>query len=419
MDDGAALSARLSGKRVAILSHSHPSLTKGGAEIAADTLFRGLRGSGIDAIIISACAEDAVDRIDLGPHEFVLPYRAGSYDHFYHIAGLGVRQALVDLLRRERVDVLNAHHFLHAGIGAFTDVAAAGIKVVYTIHEFLAICHNHGQLVTRGAQVLCDGPSPAACRGCYPEHSLQQFAVRQRHVADALSHVTAFVSPSRFLADRMVENGIPDERMTVIENGIAQRAPPPPLAAHGERHVWKFGYFGQINPYKGVEVILDTCAIIAADEQLAARIRIVVHGDFVGQSDDFVERFKAAVATYSFLSYLGPYANRSVGRLMGACDYVVSPSTWWENSPVVIQEAYQARRPVICTGIGGMAEKVIDDVTGLHFARNDAGNLAEKIVEAADPALYRRLQEALPEAHSPTWMAREYGALFADVVAQP
>jgi glycosyltransferase involved in cell wall biosynthesis len=40
---------------------------------------------------------------------------------------------------------------------------------------------------------------------------------------------------------------------------------------------------------------------------------------------------------------------------------------WWENSPVVIQEALRNRRPVICSDIGGMAEKVRDGVDGFHF----------------------------------------------------
>jgi glycosyltransferase involved in cell wall biosynthesis len=419
IDPIATLAPRLEGKRVAILSHSHPSLTKGGAEIAADTLFRGLREVGVEAIMISACSEDQLDRIDLGRDEFALPYRAGLYDQFYHISPVAVRRSLIELLQRERIDILNAHHFLHAGLGVFTDVAAAGIKVVYTIHEFLAICHNHGQLVTRGPQALCDGPSPAACRGCYPEHSRQQFAMRQHHVGEALSHVAAFVSPSRFVADKMIENGVPAERMTVIENGIPLRGPVPAIAAHSDRRVWKFGYFGQINPFKGIEVILDACAVIARDKDLATRVAIVVHGNFVGQSDEFVEGFEEAVKEYRFLIYRGAYDNRTVGRLMAACDYVVLPSTWWENSPVVIQEAYHARRPVICTGIGGMAEKVVDRVTGLHFERGDAGGLADSIAEAADPVLYRQLQEALPAAHAPSAMASRYVALFEQVIARP
>lgn len=408
--------AALHGRRIAIFSHSHPSLSKGGAEIAAHTLFLGLRALGVDAILIAACEEETLDRIDLGPHEFALPYRADHYDHFYHLSPVGVRRTLVDLLRRERIGVLNAHHFLHAGIDALRDVAEAGIAVVFTIHEFLAICHNHGQMITRPAQMLCDGPSPAACRGCYPEHSRQQFAMRARHVAEALAGVAAFVSPSRFLAERMVANGLPAARMGIIENGIAQREPVPPAAVPAERRVWKFGFFGQINPFKGIDVILDACPILARDPTVAARIRIVIHGNFVGQSDAFIARFHEAVSLYPLLSYLGPYDNRMVGRLMAACDYVVAPSTWWENSPVVIQEAYHARRPVICTGIGGMAEKVVDRVTGLHFARNDAGDLATRIVEATDPGLYRQLQEALPEVHGPARMAQDYAALFAAVL---
>jgi glycosyltransferase involved in cell wall biosynthesis len=50
---------------------------------------------------------------------------------------------------------------------------------------------------------------------------------------------------------------------------------------------------------------------------------------------------------------------------------VLVPSIWWENSPLVIQEAIRNRRPVICSDIGGMAEKVRDGIDGYHFA---AGN---------------------------------------------
>ncbi len=417
-DQDAAHALARSGK-VAILSHSHPSLTKGGAEIAAQTLFGGLRAIGIDAIMICACPEEKLDIIDLGPNEYALPYRANLYDHFYHIAAASVRAALVEMLRREQVVLLNAHHFLHVGVLVFGDVAAAGIKVVYTAHEFLAICHNHGQLVTRGAQALCDGPTPAACRACYPEHSRQQFAIRQQRVSAALSSVQAIVSPSRFLGERMIAAGVPGDRVTVIENGISVRPLPSVLASTSDRRIWKFGYFGQINPFKGVDVLLEACALISRDPALAARVRILIHGSFVGQSKEWVERFMAATREFRFLRYVGPYDNRHVGQLMAASDYVVLPSTWWENSPVVIQEAYYAKRPVICTGIGGMAEKVIHGVTGLHFSRNDASDLVDQMEAAADPSLYQRLRAGLPDVHSPTQMAERYLTVFNDVLSNP
>jgi glycosyltransferase involved in cell wall biosynthesis len=405
-----------SGKRVAIFSHSHPSITKGGAEIAARTLFRGLRESGIDAILICTCEDEALERIELDAYEFAIPYQAARYDSFYHIAPINVREAFVALLRRERIDLLNAHHFLNVGSGIFADAADAGIDVVFTIHEFLSICHNHGQLVTRHANALCDGPSPSACRGCYPAHTRQQFAVRAQHFADALRPVAAFVSPSRFLADTMIRNGFPADRMHIIDNGVEHHGghvTDPPA----RRRPTTFGYFGQINPFKGLDVLLDACDLIARGDKLSSRLRIVVHGNIVGQSNAFIERFTAACSDHPFLRYAGPYDNTRVQQLMSGCDYVVFPSTWYENSPVVIQEAFLARLPVICTGIGGMAEKVVDQVNGLHFARGDGGDLADRMSEATDPEVRARLQQNIPEVLSPVQMASRYCAVFDEVVA--
>lgn len=312
--------------------------------------------------------------------------------------------------------MFNAHHFLHIGVGAFADIAAAGIDVVVTLHEYLAICHNHGQFVTRQGQMLCRGPSPSSCHKCYPEHSRQQFAVRQQHVRAAFDHVSAFVSPSQFLAGKMIEQGIPHDRITIIENGVL---PAPVLEQPRQSHrTWKFGYFGQINPFKGLGVLLDACAILAQDPARAATVRIAVHGHFVGQSSEFIDRFNAAVEAHAFLTYLGPYNNDSVAQLMAACDYVVMPSTWWENSPVVIQEAFAARRPVICTGIGGMAEKVIHGRTGLHFARNDPADLADRIMQASDENLYTHLQAALPTPLTAIEVAERYAAVFERVASR-
>jgi glycosyltransferase involved in cell wall biosynthesis len=69
---------------------------------------------------------------------------------------------------------------------------------------------------------------------------------------------------------------------------------------------------------------------------------------------------------------------------MSRCDWVVIPSIWWENSPVVIQEAALAGRPVLCSRIGGMAEKVQDGVTGLHFEAGSVADLAGRIEQIAD-----------------------------------
>ncbi|ESQ88884.1 hypothetical protein ABAC460_13975 [Asticcacaulis sp. AC460] len=399
-----------SGKRIAIVSHSHPSISKGGAEIAAYTLFHGLRRLGYDAVFIGACQQGQRGKIELGPNEYAFYYDPHIYDHFYHLASGDVTAQLLTLIRDLKIDLINFHHFYIMGLAAFKQ-AAQEASVVFTIHEFLSICHNHGQMITRPAQILCSASSPNACGTCFPEYSSQQFALRKQNFLDSLTLADAFVSPSHFLAERFVDWGLEKDRMNVIENGLMYLHPPH-LAQHSDNHIWKFGFFGQINPFKGVDIILQACELISKKPDLATGIRILIHGNLIGQSDAFVKKFEAALEEYDFLSYLGPYNNSSVNSLMENCDYILMPSRWWENSPVVIQEAYAVKRPLICTGIGGMAEKVINNVSGLHFAFNDPADLMAVIEKGASAAVHSALVQGIPGVLTADDMARQYLKVF-------
>jgi glycosyltransferase involved in cell wall biosynthesis len=81
--------------------------------------------------------------------------------------------------------------------------------------------------------------------------------------------------------------------------------------------------------------------------------------------------------------FAGPYVRRELYRLMAAIDWVVVPSIWWGNSPLVIEEAPAHRRPVVCSDIGGMAEKVRPGKDGFHFPVGDALTLARLLVRLA------------------------------------
>jgi glycosyltransferase involved in cell wall biosynthesis len=80
---------------------------------------------------------------------------------------------------------------------------------------------------------------------------------------------------------------------------------------------------------------------------------------------------------------------------------------------VVIQEAYAAGRPVICTGIGGMAEKIKDGVSGLHFRVGDIADLVHVLDKAAHPAMLAELTAGIPAVTDAEDMARAYLAAFS------
>jgi glycosyltransferase involved in cell wall biosynthesis len=414
--------------RIAIVAHSHPSITKGGGEIAAYTLFRGLLDIGADAVFVAACPETDRPRLSLGTsREHVIFFDPQCYDHFYHLGHFETTQQLEDLLTRERISLVNLHHFFNFGLGALRRrTKPLQRTTIITLHEFLAICNHHGQMVTRPSLHLCERASPGACTTCFPEIAHQQFALRKRNFLAALGQCDAYVSPSTFLAGRFVEWGLGADRFSVIENGVQTLQVPmdwPDDKANPPQHredpedqpQWIFGFFGQITPFKGADVLLRAATILRKDQALYGNIHLRLHGNLVGQSEEFVTRLKHEVQDDGPLSWVGPYDNSSVAQLMRQCDYIVVASRWWENSPVVIQEAFAAGRPVICSGIGGMAEKVHDGVSGLHFKVNDHFDLVRVLKKAADAKIYGAFRAGLPRPYDRIEMARRYLALFAKV----
>jgi glycosyltransferase involved in cell wall biosynthesis len=404
---------------IAIVSHTHPSVTKGGAEIAAYSLYLGLRQLGVDAIFIAACPFADRNRLLLGSdREFVVMTDPLRYDHYYQLASGDVWRQLKAILTAQNVRLVNFHHYLNFGVNSLRGLAAeTSIPFALTLHEFLAICNHHGQMVTRPARRLCPQATDIACATCYPEHARQQFHLRANLIRGAMLPAAGYIAPSHFLADRMIHWGLPREKFVVIENGLRALQPPAPRV-RPDGSLWNFGYFGQITPFKGGDTLLDTIDLLAKQPGIENKIRIRVHGNFVGQNEAFVTRFNKTFDGNSFTQYAGAYDNADVHKLMSACDYVLVPSTWWENSPVVIQEAYAAGRPVICTGIGGMAEKVPNRRSGLHFRLNDGADLARVMGEAADDVLYAALCSGIPPVADHLTMARDYLATFAQLLAQ-
>ena len=95
------------------------------------------------------------------------------------------------------------------------------------------------------------------------------------------------------------------------------------------------------------------------------------------------------------ITLVGRYKQMHIPQLMQQCDWVIVPSIWWENSPVVIQEAFASRKPVIGSNHGGIAEK-INGRGGIGFQPNSSEDLARCMAEAlGNMELHRGLQDQM------------------------
>jgi glycosyltransferase involved in cell wall biosynthesis len=378
--------------KLLIASHSHPQLSKGGAELAAFQLFNAFNSrAGYEAWFLG-CVRDPMHQ-KLGAtmsqpfSEREYLYSAGAFDWFkFANNDPKFPREFRDLLHRLQPEIVHFHHYLNFGVEAFLHVRETlpRCRIIVTLHEYLALCHHYGQMITKQNRTLCYEASPTHCTGCFNDISPSDFFLRNLYIKRFFELVDHFIAPSKFLAERYVAWGIPKERVSVIENVIAPTQHSPTMLERREgRDLLRVGFFGQISLLKGINILFDTADLLL--ERKVDNIAFDIYGDYSGQPPEFQENFLARLAKAGRnVRFQGAYDQFRVDRLMQSMDLILVPSIWWENSPLVIQEALRNRRPVICSGIGGMAEKVRDGIDGFHFPAGSSMALASLLVKLAE-----------------------------------
>jgi glycosyltransferase involved in cell wall biosynthesis len=408
--------------RVLIVSHEHPELSPGGAEIAAYLAFSRLKEiDGVEPYFLARSGDPARQRstpfsTHRGRADEIL-FFSDQVDGFLFSQGSPlVIEEFAALLARIRPHVLHFHHYAYIGLELIATARRVDpkIRVIVTLHEYLAICNYFGHMIKSPHLQLCNEASPHNCAGCFHEISADRFLLRERFIKAHFEKVDLFIAPSEFLRQRYIAWGLPAWQITVLENGTPPVQPPPPRPlADGERRS-VFAFFGQITPFKGLDRLL-----LAFEQlnQLPAEathgIRLIVHGgNLEMQPPQFVEYMRNLLnRNPARVHFAGGYSNRDLTRLMASVDWVVVPSIWWENAPLVIEEALVCRRPILCSNIGGMAEKVRRGKDGFHFPVGDPFALAGQVVQlAADATIWDRLQSTM---RTPPTVAETVSQLLA------
>jgi glycosyltransferase involved in cell wall biosynthesis len=414
--------------RILYVCHNHPALHPGGTEIFAYDLFQTVKRTGAADALFLACTNKVhrerrpgtnFQTVGRSADEVIL--WAGHFDRFYQsqIDLHGIVPEFSDLLRTFRPDIVHIHHTLLLGVEMLFLIRRMlpRARIVYTLHDYYPICANDGQMVTTAGHELCRSASPDACHRCFPETEPDRFRLREKHIKAMFGTVDHFIAPSHFLRDRYIAWGLSPERISVVRNGLpaAEPAPPRPLDDNGRRNV--FGYFGNVNPYKGVRVALDAARRLTQAGETDFTLEI--HGGMPFQTDAFKAEIEAAIAAGGGrVTHHGPYRREDIARRLAGVDWAIVPSIWWENAPLVIQEAFQQRRPVLCSDIGGMAEAVRDGRDGLHFRAGDATDLARVMRRALDDRdLWDRLYDGIPAVVTMADSAAEHGALYHDLLS--
>jgi glycosyltransferase involved in cell wall biosynthesis len=328
--------------------------------------------------------------------------------------------AFIALLRAIEPDVVHFHHFQSIGLDLIGTVRLVlpSCRILLTFHEFAAICVADGHMVRRTDRSLCDHASPVRCHQCVPERQPDEFVIRKMWLEHHLNQVDHFTCPSHFMIEPYVRWGIQRDRISQVTNGQRSRVLRPMLEPPGGSRT-RFGFFGLLHDDKGVTVLLRAVSLLR--EAGFTQFRIDVNGGGIQHASPPVRReieaFQEAEQRLPLadriVSFNGAYSLDQIQSRMARVDWTVVPSVWWEIFGLVISEAWMFGRPVICSNVGGMAERVTHEVDGLHFEMGDAVSLAATIRRACtEDGLWERLHAAVPEPPSRAAMADGYLALY-------
>ncbi len=417
--------------RIAFTVHKYPPDSLGGTEIYTWSLARTLAADGHQVHVFYPLmdvrpSEKRVQRD--GVHLWRAPLPAGratenpAAQYWHTFRDSAIEADFRTFLAEVQPEIA---HFQHVqGVSARLIPLAAGRPRVLTLHDYWYFCAN-SQLV-RPDHSVCSGPGWGwKCVDCATArtdlHILKlarplvtlPFAYRNTYLRRIVRGIDRFIAPSRFLAEQYVRHGFPADRITVLENGLdaARLAaaevvalPSPPGRPH-------FGFLGSLAWQKGVHVLVE------AFNRLPAGPGLTIYGS-ESVFPDYAAQVKAD-AQHPGIRFAGALDYRSVGAALRQLDCLVVPSVWYENSPLVIQEAYAVGLPVVASRLGALAEKVQDEVTGRLFAPGDSADLARVLGEfIADLEQLTALRANIRPGPTMTEHAQQVVALYSQLVRQ-
>lgn len=354
---------------------------------------------------------------------------------------------LKQLLLEIEPDLVHVTHLINHTAVLLDVIRELGIPAVATLTDFFGFCFNNRLEAANGS--LCSGPSRTRtnCVACavkaigqnrsdkpmyrwlarYPLPSLCAGALRFVHPGGLLSKIVAdlvkrpgilaqryanyraVIAPTRFLASAYKANGlaVPLHHMhfgfDMRQVAKTSAAPDAPL---------RFGFIGQLARHKGADILIEAFRRLPRG---AAELHIFGSEQ---QQASYTALLKKRAEGHA-VSFHGTFPSERIPEVFAGLDFLVIPSRWYENSPLVLLGALASHTPVVASDVEGMAEFIEHGKDGLLFHRGSTDDL-ERIMGGlvTDPAAARAMSASTEYPRSTRTMTEELVAIY-DSILEP
>ncbi len=298
------------------------------------------------------------------------------------------KEAILRLVDKVKPDIAHLHMIDHQlSPSILQGLKEQGIPIIQTCHQYKHVCPSYRLYIMHKNQI---------CEKCIPGkyyHAVLEKCHKNSLSASAIVAIESYIHkwmniydlidvfhvPSRFLGKKLQEAGYPSDKIWHCFYTINLRDYP----YHPESDDY-FVYYGRLSEEKGILTLLK-----AKKHLPEPKLKIIGDGPQRPVLEDFVRDHRV-----ENVEFLGNRGGEELISLVQNSRFVVVPSEWYDNSPLVIYESFSMGKPVIVSTLGGMPELVEPGEDGFHFPPGDVDELTDRIRTLwQNPELCKRMGE--------------------------
>jgi glycosyltransferase involved in cell wall biosynthesis len=276
---------------------------------------------------------------------------------FHKTYDIRAARRLAKLIKSKKIDVLHSHSML-------TNI----------------ISRVAGKLSNVPVSVSTEHLTMELGRGGRSKETIERLKARYYRMLD--NYTSRFnqqvIAVSNAVRDDLIEQGIPAERITVIQNGINIPDIDPDAGGRIRRELGVkpkdtvIGAVGRLSPQKDYPTLLRAFKEV---KRSCPRAILLIAGD--GYLRENLEKLTDELGIRERVKFLGYQSN--VLEVVSSFD-IYALSSLWEGLPLAVLEAMAMGKPVVATNVPGTEEAVNEGETGFLVPLKDDHSLSQRII---------------------------------------
>jgi len=262
-------------------------------------------------------------------------------------------EAFANILDKTKPDIVHCHNVYGRLSTSILGVAKQrNIPAVLTVHDYKVVCPSYLMLKKGKPCSACidGGYYRCAVNRCHKGQLAASvvYAIEAYYsrLTGQYGAVSAFLSPSRFIAGLLKQSGIEDNRVVYHPNCVE---PDEYLPSYEGKYVLSVG---RLSHEKGLPTFLQ--AMLGTN----IPVRVAGTGPMESSLREMAEKDGGSIVLE------GHCNGAKLADLYRNAAFVVVPSEWYENAPMSILESFAYGKPVIGTRIGGIPELITEGAHG-------------------------------------------------------